>query len=240
MNTLRKRIAQILNNNDLMFFVKQDLDASLQKFRIRDSAGHSWSQYGEDDVLIRELAPYMQNGFYINIGANHPMKLSNTYRLYCHGMRGITVEPNLVLSVLHARYRSEDIQLCAGVSDKDGFAQFFRLDNHVLSTFSADECEVSIKNGCKLVSLSLVPVFTLRTIISQCPMHERPVFAFLSIDTEALDEIVLHSNDWTKFQPKLIAVENNEDRPSLKSYLRELSYERIAKFGVNEIYKSQA
>jgi len=52
----------------------------------------SFSFYAED-LLIYHLQP-QQTGFYVDVGAFHPRDLSNTFKLYLKGWRGITIEPN--------------------------------------------------------------------------------------------------------------------------------------------------
>jgi hypothetical protein len=44
----------------------------------------SHSQFGED-MLVRALTQHIKNGFYIEIGAHHPVYISNTYHFYCKG-----------------------------------------------------------------------------------------------------------------------------------------------------------
>ena len=58
----------------------------------------SYSQSGED-IIISDLFHRLQivNPSYLDIGANDPIALSNTYRLYTRGSRGVCVEPNPVM-----------------------------------------------------------------------------------------------------------------------------------------------
>ena len=51
-------------------------------------------QEGENAIL-RRLFPY-NNGFYVDIGAYHPLFFSNTSMLYKFGWSGINIEPNYV------------------------------------------------------------------------------------------------------------------------------------------------
>jgi hypothetical protein len=56
-------------------------------------ATKSYSQEGEDMILNRIFEGKCQ-GFYVDIGAHHPRRFSNTYFFYKHGWTGINVEPN--------------------------------------------------------------------------------------------------------------------------------------------------
>jgi len=234
---LMARASHLLSRWEPAFALKQELDMLPGILARRSGTDRSWSQFGEDEIFCRELADIIHSGYYLEIGANHPAKISNTYRLYCKGMRGITIEPDSILSKLHEKYRPGDIQLCAGASDKDGLSDYYRISPHVLSTFSNAERELRLSQGERMVSHSLKPVFTVSTILAACSFPDRPIFALLSVDTEGLDEMVLRSNDWSTYRPRIISVENNEKDSRLRSYLAGVGYARIATSGCNEIYK---
>jgi hypothetical protein len=61
----------------------------LSKDHIRSNC---YSQEGEDLIASR-LFPNQSTGFYVDIGAHHPTRFSNTYLLYTKGWRGINIDP---------------------------------------------------------------------------------------------------------------------------------------------------
>src|SRR5205085_11315571 len=52
----------------------------------------SYSQYGED-VLLWHYFGEKKNGFFVEAGANHPTKCSQTWLFEQNGWKGILVEP---------------------------------------------------------------------------------------------------------------------------------------------------
>ncbi len=70
----------------------------------------SYSQEGEDMILAR-LFENQQNGFYIDVGAHHPQRFSNTYFFYKKGWRGINVDAMLGSMKLFNKIRSRDINI---------------------------------------------------------------------------------------------------------------------------------
>ena len=52
----------------------------------------SYSQEGEDMVLARYLEG-QKNGFYVDVGAHHPFRFSNTYHFYLKGWHGVNIDP---------------------------------------------------------------------------------------------------------------------------------------------------
>ncbi len=53
-----------------------------------------FSQYGEDVILHKLFGRKFSNGFYVDIGAHHPFRQSNTAYLWMMGWRGINVDAN--------------------------------------------------------------------------------------------------------------------------------------------------
>jgi len=202
------------------------------------AARRSWSQYGEDDVLVDLLKDDVRRGYYVDVGANHPAILSNTFRLYCMGMRGITIEPNDTLCAFHARYRPGDTVVCAGVGGRDGLLEYFMLNYHAFNTFSETEARAREATGSKLIRRTLKPIFRLDTILRDAPRTDRDLFALLSIDTEGMDEIVLRSNDWLRYCPKHILIESNTEESAAASaaLLKDLGYVLRQRFQVNGLY----
>jgi len=52
-----------------------------------------FSQFGQDKWIIERLFPSKRNGFFVDIGANDGITLSNTYFLEKKGWNGLAVEP---------------------------------------------------------------------------------------------------------------------------------------------------
>jgi len=202
------------------------------------AAYRSWSQHGEDSMLVDLLRDELHRGFYVDVGANHPAVLSNTFRLYCLGMRGIIIEPNNVLCAFHARYRSRDKIVCAGIGDHDGLMEFHELNYHAFSTFSLEEAEGRVRAGSLIVRHSLKPVFRLDTVLRDVTVGGRDVFSLLSIDTEGFDEIVVRSNNWQLYRPRYVLVEYNtaEARERTSHLLTSLGYKLMRNFGCNGLY----
>ena len=51
----------------------------------------SYSQQGED-MILKSLFQDHQSGFYVDVGAHHPSRFSNTYFFYLRGWRGINID----------------------------------------------------------------------------------------------------------------------------------------------------
>ena len=78
----------------------------------------SYSQYGEDLVLDAVMG-CASKGFFVDIGANDPISLSNTKRFSLRGWTGINVEPNPLSLARIVKDRPHDINLNCGVGSSE-------------------------------------------------------------------------------------------------------------------------
>src|SRR5690349_1011948 len=87
----------------------------INRIRRRDWRA-TWSQCGEDVIVDFVLQIFgVQKPRYLDIGAYHPTKLSNTYGMYRRGCSGVLIEPNPVLYEAIRRKRPRDTVLNCGV-----------------------------------------------------------------------------------------------------------------------------
>lgn len=166
----------------------------------------SYSQEGEDMILHR-IFEGKSHGFYVDVGAHHPRRFSNTYFFYKRGWRGINIEPNPDASNLFRSARSRDINIQLGVSDSTGRITYYQYDEPAANTFDSKIVNSRLAMArYKLQSTSEVNVERLDHILTN-HLPAGTQIDFLSIDVEGLDFAVLKSNDWERYRPKCVLVE---------------------------------
>lgn len=169
----------------------------------------AYSQDGEDMVL-RRLFERQESGFYVDVGAHHPFRFSNTCYFYRRGWRGLNIDPNPDAIKAFLRNRPSDINVCFGVSDEPGDIAFHFFNEPALNTFDADLAAERIRIlGYRLLETRSVPVRRLDDLLTEFLPRSQKI-DFLSIDVEGLDLSVLRSNDWDRFRPQLLLVEAHE------------------------------
>jgi FkbM family methyltransferase len=192
-------------------------------------------------VFIWDFFGGKPNGFYVDVGANHPFRLSNTFLLYERGWRGITIEPIPHLAAKHRRTRPRDIQVNCGVGRDPGVMRFYEMYPKVLSTFDAQTAQNLAAMGQAYVRrVREVEVTTLGAI---CRAHvpERTV-DLLSVDVEGFDLAAMEGWDWSWCQPRVIVCEMygmgeaRSDAASLHSLFTARGYERAHMLGCNAFY----
>ena len=174
---------------------------------VRDVVLKTYSQFHED-LVLRQIFERRNNGFYIDIGTNHPAYRNNTKKFYDIGWRGINIEPNLKLYKVLLEQRLNDTNINCGVGDVAGEMLFYEMIPDCYSTFDAKNAmKAMYSTRRKVVSETRIPIMTINEIFA---LHEG-VVDFLSIDTEGFDYKVLSVNDWKRNRPFAIVVELNQD-----------------------------
>lgn len=171
----------------------------------RDYSNLSYSQEGEDLVLSRFFNG-KANGFYVDIGAHHPYRFSNTALFYKAGWRGINVDPLPGTKRKFDHARSRDINLEMGVSLQSGQIPYFSFAEPALNSF-----DVELSRRRELAGHRLIGVINIETKPLSKILHDYlpsgTAIDFLSVDVEGYDNQVIESNDWAAFRPKMVLVE---------------------------------
>jgi FkbM family methyltransferase len=159
-----------------------------------------------EDVVLNRIFNGKSRGFYIDIGANHPVYGSTTKHFSDLGWTGICVEPVQCCAVLLRRHRPRDVVLEVAVSETAGRATLYEVGSGLStsSTFSRDLADRYRAEG-KPVAERTIPVLTLADI---CLEHVRDCAVdFLTIDVEGAERAVLGGMDFTRWQPRVVVVE---------------------------------
>jgi len=194
----------------------------------------SCSQEGEDRILDR-LFETQREGFYVDVGAHHPIRFSNTFLLFQRGWRGINIDPNPRAMQLFRQCRPRDVNVTVGIAEQVGTLRYFQFNDSALNTFDEKlACQRETLDGYRLIASTLVPVQPLRQVL-QKHLPEGQAIDVLSVDAEGSDLTVICSNDWTKFRPYCLLVETLQSSlSSLEAnathrYVSSLGYDLFAK-----------
>ena len=168
-----------------------------------------FSQDGEDAVLyslITENKGFNNKGFYIDIGAHHPFRFSNTCIFYNIGWRGVNIDgtPNSMQEF--QKYRPNDINIEAVISNKEEDVQYYSFMEPALNCFDKTVAEERIAKGCELKETINLKTKNINDILdTYVPIGQ--TIDFINIDIEGVDYDVICSLNYEKYAPKYFIIE---------------------------------
>ncbi len=207
---------------------------------LRMNAKRIYSEFGED-VVLENIFRGRDLGFYVDVGAHHPFRQSNTYFLYKKGWRGINIDASPISVNLLRRFRKRDVNIQSLVSDEEKEITFYSFGFSDMNTADPARAEEVRKRTGTNWKTSVCRSQTLSSILEKHVPPQTQI-DLLSVDAEGSDLAVIKSNDWTKFYPTLIFVEyhfsNIESLLSsdLHRFLHSQNYDLVNILGPTLVY----
>jgi FkbM family methyltransferase len=188
----------------------------------------TYSQHEEDVFILATLKKYnLTDSIYVDIGANHPTDISNSYLLYRNGMRGVVIEPNPELIALFAKFRKRDIALMIGCSNEPALLKFNISKTPVVSSFLTERDADFYKSV-------YIPVLPVDTALHNIDFE---YINFLSIDVEGLNVQVLQGAIEIIKKTLLICLEYDNDQEKERFFeILKNDFVQINELGCNVIY----
>ncbi len=197
------------------------------------------SQDGEEIYLMEKFSG-KKNGVYVDVGAYHPTRFSNTFWAYCKGWRGVNIEPNPDSFYLFEIMRPEDINVNVGISSKKDTLKYYRFSEAALNTFDSNYAEMVVKEfGFELKDSIEVSVVPLCDIFRKNQIKH---IDFIDIDVEEHEIEVIKSIRFDEVEIEVILVEQLDSNlesvisSEIAGYLKTKGYLPVSKYNRTVIY----
>jgi FkbM family methyltransferase len=155
------------------------------------------------DLNIDYIFKTKKNGFYLDIGAQHPISNNNTYLLFNKGWRGINIDLDKKNIDLFNIVRPNDINLNYAISDSEKEADlYYYHESSPINTLSKD---VSNFQNAKVSKVKRVRTKILNNILDDINLQNH--IDYMSIDVEGCEEQVLKGFNIKKYKPSVISIE---------------------------------
>jgi FkbM family methyltransferase len=175
-----------------------------------------YSQNNEQDIILQYFGS--RKGFFLDIGANDGITLSNTYALQLQEWKGVLIEPSE--EAFNRIKASNGVQkFNVAIGTEDGHCTFHEMGNHL------NAGDVSLLSTIKKTELKRWPgvefkermteVWTYKTLLKHSPLK---FFDFISIDAEGVDYEILEQID-LKYTD-MVCIEHNSN-PDLFQLIKE-------------------
>ncbi len=207
----------------------------------------TYSQSGEDSIIMYIMAMKgipLSECSYLDLGANHPKVMSNTYFFYERGARGVLVEANPELADELKNERSGDIVLNKCISDKSGEKLDFNILNLDGLSKVGDVSDILFENpDARIEKTVQLETVSVNDIIEEYFSGKAPLI--LNLDIEGLERQILDSIDFEKYRPMIMIIEmipyskklvTGQKDTELLEYVKSKGYDEYAFTGINSIF----
>ncbi len=176
----------------------------------------SYSQLGEDLVILNHLEWLGKNikspGFYVDIGAFHPLDGSNTYKLYRNGSSGVVIDVGSQKKFLFKLFRSRDTFIDAAVVP-DTFSEkhiLFNIDgygskNDSVAGYGVGEIQTTFVQ--KTQKVKALQISELMEFSFSSKYAKDASWSVINIDIEGLDEEVIKSINFDNYPFDVVCLE---------------------------------
>lgn len=177
----------------------------------------TFGQLGEDAVIANHLGwlglPVHENGVYLDIGAYHPTRGSNSYRFYKQGSRGYAIDVGKRKQRIWSLFRPRDTFINAAVvpnSSLQEYANFYMANAYgeVCDHISGSGIHNRVEPHRNWAKVKTISAKALGELIDKDKSWFEAPWRFISIDIEGLDEDFISDLDLIKLAPDIIAVEH--------------------------------
>ena len=185
----------------------------------------SYSMEGEDLELLK-LTKNINQGFYVDAGCYHPLRLNNTYLLYKKKWNGLNIDLSEFTIDLFNYMRPDDVNVHSAISNSESEVIVYHQKKiSQLTTIKKDIAQERMKGQIKerkMISKKLT------TILNNSRFCNRKI-DFLNIDLEGADMSALQSLDFEIYRPKIICVEITDkilENSDIFKFLKKLNYKK--------------
>ena len=196
----------------------------------------TYSMDGED-LQIKKYFGNKKNGFYVDVGAYHPIQRNNTVLLHQMGWEGINIDVSNFSIKLFNHLRPSDTNLNIAISKKSGeIDMFYQKKLSQLTTIKRQTAN-NVFQG-KIMSKKIISK-TLTEVLNNSKYNQKKI-DFLDIDVEGADLEVLESLDFNIYAPEIVCVEDiskNKKNSDIFNFLLEKNYKKIWSGIFSHIFK---
>ncbi len=197
-----------------------------------------YSQDGQDKFLLETIFNNQKTGFYVDIGANDGITLSNTKALEDSGWNGICIEPlpnSFDKLIQNRKCKSYNVAINDTNSEIkflkiDGYSEMLSgiLDNYDNRHLARIDREIQNYGGKKeIIEIKGIKFSDLIAVKN---------IDYLSIDVEGSEMNILRSINFDNHHIKYISVENNYGSGGVEEFLKTFGYKFLINIGADNFF----
>ena len=192
----------------------------------------------KEDLYLKKIFKNKNKGTYIDIGAYHPYRFSNTYLLHKKGWNGTNVDINKKSIDLFNIARPNDINLNIAIGDINKIQTFyFKNKIHPMNTLNIEFAKRFWSNKTN-INKSKIMTRTFNYLIKKIKKVD-----LLDIDGEGNEYEVIKKINFKNISFKIILIEHSlfnaitkKNTKKIKNLLLKKNYTYIKNFGETSVY----
>ena len=212
-------------------------------FKYKKNYFPSYGATGED-VLINKIFKNKIDGYFVDVGALHPINGSLTYNLSKKGWKGLNIDLLRENLILFNFFRKKDKNINLAISKNKGVinAYIFERGSGVNTTNKtwADKWKKRIRKNFSIIKIKKN---SLNNVISMHKINRK--FELLNIDVEGHEMEVLKGINFKIIRPKIISIEIHVEKTeqifetNVYKLLKKNRYELISQYYQTSFFKSK-
>jgi len=179
--------------------------------------------------LMRAFFEDMHEGYFVEVGANHPTYGSQTFDFEQRGWTGVLVEPQPKLAENLRSHRSAKVFAEACSSRRNAGSS---MTLHLAGSHSSFDRRLNLAEVKPHGAIN-VPARTLDEILTEAGARR---IDFISIDVEGHELDVLDGFDLARWNPRLLLIEDFLLHLRVHRYLSRHGYRVLRRTGINNWY----
>jgi len=213
----------------------------LNLFRYKIIKRNSYYSKNREDLFLSNYFKNKFNGRYIDIGAYHPYRGSNTYLLYKKGWNGINIDLSKTSIDLFNIARPKDVNLNLAVSDRKEKIKTYENKNlGLMNTTNPLFASLFIKNHYS----RKIWANSLNNLLKKYSAKNNK-FELIDIDAEGSDYKILKKIDFKKYSFKLILIETHTfnaktkaEKSKIYTFLKSKKYNCLKELHETSIFEN--
>ena len=185
----------------------------------------SYSMEGEDLELLK-MTKNINQGFYVDAGCYHPLRLNNTYLLYKKKWSGLNIDLSEFSIDLFNYMRPNDVNVHSVISNSE--SEVIVYHQKKISQLSTIEKDIAKERMRGTIKEKKMVSKKLTTILDNSRFRNRKI-DFLNVDLEGADMSTLQSLNFEIYRPKIICVEITDkilENSDIFKFLKKLDYKK--------------
>lgn len=181
-----------------------------------------------EPTLIKEFLG-AEPGIFVEVGANDPVRGSQTWALEQEGWTGLLVEPLADRAAqLRAARKARVEEVACGPPELHGGEALLHEANY--------RSTLTVEGGDPNVVFTAERQVPLRTLDSLLEQAEIAQVDFLSIDVEGYEAEVLQGTSLGRLRPRLVLIEDKGMNQKVHRHMVRAGYKRVRRTGLNSWY----